>query len=442
MEMRDVSLNRLLMVALAISAIGIGVVLVYSNLRANGIKQYGVTYCDSTVKDTLETIRLYNFADCSYGSVNDLAEWLKVVVIHNPSNGADTIVRGDRTITFSLSNEVMEVNIGFIKKYLQLSGHCMLIGDSIYAPVDQFVYSLGGKVTQGKNGIVTGISFNGREAKLKVISLANFAPQIKGRHLLLNGYNEFLIGGIDNHEWKNDKDVGVNIAPFNATIFDNDGIIGDARIIVEKQEDGYYIPVGIKGEKANPNRFADSKSSFGIENLTWNPIPERPVVVKQNDRHIQIVKATLNSIVVECKSVTIGEIISADIDADGIPEEVMSVSNRIYSSSGTSGYDVDCSLIMYCKPGDNMAKIITGEWNARKIEGVLQDVSIGEFSIAGIFDIDGDGKLELIIDAPYLGGNKMRVYRFWNGSFIPLISTVSGVSMAEVVRGDDGKDRY
>ena len=159
-----------------------------------------------------------------------------------------------------------------------------------------------------------------------------------------------------------------------------------------------------------PGDFADPGALAVIADWELRPSPVR-VETELADVHIEAVTKVLMSLGIEAEPVIFQQI-AADIDADGT-EEIVIVSK--FLPDDLFGGPGDYSVVV-------LRKMVEGEWQTAILE-----TSVGEpdspyvlsHSIAAIADLNGDGKMEIAIDAAYYEGSGSAAYEYINDDLGP-----------------------
>jgi hypothetical protein len=159
-----------------------------------------------------------------------------------------------------------------------------------------------------------------------------------------------------------------------------------------------------------PGEFADPGALAVIADWDLRPSPVR-VETDLADVHIEAVTQVLMSLGIEAEPVIFQQV-AADIDADG-SEEIVIVSK--FLPDDLFGRPGDYSVVV-------LRKMIEGEWQTAILE-----TSVGEpdspyvlsHSIAAIADLNGDGKMEIAVDAAYYEGSGSAAYEYINDDLGP-----------------------
>lgn len=156
--------------------------------------------------------------------------------------------------------------------------------------------------------------------------------------------------------------------------------------------------------------FADPGALAVLADWELRPFP---VVVETelDDVHVEAVTQVLMSLGIEAEPV-IFQIVVADIDGDGT-EEIAIVAKDL--SDNLFGQPGDYSVVV-------LRKMIEGEWQTAILETSLAEPDsayILSHSFAAIADLNGDGKMEIVVDAAYYEGAGTTAYEYTNDDLGP-----------------------
>lgn len=159
-----------------------------------------------------------------------------------------------------------------------------------------------------------------------------------------------------------------------------------------------------------PGEFADPGAVAVIADWELRPSPVR-VETDLADVHIDAVREVLMSLGIEAEPV-IFQVAVADIDADGT-EEIAIVAKDLPND-------------LFGQPGDYsvglLRKLIEGDWQTAVLEtsiGEPDSAYVLSHSIAAIADLNGDGKMEIVVDAAYYEGAGTAAYEYINDDLGP-----------------------
>ena len=152
-----------------------------------------------------------------------------------------------------------------------------------------------------------------------------------------------------------------------------------------------------------PGEFGDPGAIAVIASWDLRPSPVR-IEADLADVHNDALSEVLQSLGIEDEP-AIFQQIAADLDADGA-EEFVIVSKLLPDD-------------LFGRPGDYsvviLRKMIEGEWQTAILEtsvGEPDNAYILSHSIAAIADLNGDGKMEIVVDAAYYEGAGTVAYEY------------------------------
>lgn len=218
-----------------------------------------------------------------------------------------------------------------------------------------------------------------------------------------------LLGGVKNGEWLSAKETAANLKGgetykvFGLTESASSELTGESPAAEVPCEEFYSV--SIKPER-KINAVALGSS------LNWNP-SARPIVKIENNSaaYQKVVAETLASKNLVKSAPKATQIFQTDLDGDGTNEVVISTSsfNKGLTSRGDVG---DYSFILLRKVVDGKAKnfILSGDF----VQKASNADAPAEYKISGIADLNGDGKMEIIVFARYYEGSWVEVFEMKN----------------------------
>ena len=238
--------------------------------------------------------------------------------------------------------------------------------------------------------------------------------------IVLIAHNNYLIGGTKSGKWLKDNEVSINTGKpakfFGFDSFKNEnpseiyGTIGDVLGC-----GAYYFYFG-KTAKIPENVFGDDslKPILAIgANAKWNPLPRTlKKIALTNKKYQKIALDFLKTKGMKTKSVKLESVISIDLEGDGTDEIFIDATNykdkkgEIGGTARAGNYSfVLMRKIIKGKPKNFL---IEGEFNPKKPE--IEDY-VSEFDMSAFADLNGDGKMELILKGLYsYGGVSTEIY--------------------------------
>ena len=168
-----------------------------------------------------------------------------------------------------------------------------------------------------------------------------------------------------------------------------------------------------------------SKPKDGVIGLAapWNASPRTPVIADATQSvYVEAVRDFLKGRGVADPKVRITRILRVDLEGDGQEEVLISATNYFTDdkSNDTSAAPFPEAPVQAPKPGSYsivilrrvvdghvQTKLVTGEVYAKADESVAQNV----YNLAAVLDLNGDGKLEVIVHSFYYEGGQTTIYR-------------------------------
>lgn len=152
----------------------------------------------------------------------------------------------------------------------------------------------------------------------------------------------------------------------------------------------------------------------------WNALPRKPQVIDSTQKiYVDAVREFLETKEIKQPEVKIDNILRVDLDGDGEEEVLISATNyfdepdRVPMRSPASSYSM--VLLRRVVAGKVETQLIVGEFHpkaypkAKEEEGSFD--APNAYKVVGTFDLDGDGKLEVVVDSHYYEGGETTIYR-------------------------------
>jgi hypothetical protein len=170
------------------------------------------------------------------------------------------------------------------------------------------------------------------------------------------------------------------------------------------------------GRSSNIAFKPEAKEGFAVDE-GLNAMPRVPKMLSANDpAYRQVVAGILRSHGIRRPLVNITQLLRVDLDGDGT-EEVLVSATRLAEGISIAGGP----MAVHAKQGDysivflrKMIKgrvqniIISEDFHTRKLE---VDSTPFQFKIAAVLDVNGDGKMEIIVRGDYYEGGGSTLYR-------------------------------
>lgn len=157
-----------------------------------------------------------------------------------------------------------------------------------------------------------------------------------------------------------------------------------------------------------PSEDAAAGVALG-EGFRWNPVPRAVKLIDLNDAtYKKIVADVLQTKRITKTTIKLAQAVRVDLDGDGT-EEVLIAATKYASGDVSSSAKVgDYSFILLRKIVDGKVQntIIAGDFITKKVDFGAPS----EYEISAIADLNGDGRMEIILYSMYYEGSSTGVY--------------------------------
>jgi hypothetical protein len=167
-----------------------------------------------------------------------------------------------------------------------------------------------------------------------------------------------------------------------------------------------------------------SKPKDGVIGLaaTWNALPRKPLIADATQSvYVEAVRDFLKSHGIADPQARITRILRVDLDGDGEEEVLISATNYFtedkseHSAAPFPEAPIDSprpgsySIVILRRvvDGNVQTKLVAGEVYPKPDEPVAPNV----YQVAAVLDLNGDGKLEVIVHSFYYEGGQTTIYR-------------------------------
>jgi hypothetical protein len=150
---------------------------------------------------------------------------------------------------------------------------------------------------------------------------------------------------------------------------------------------------------------------------SWNALPREPKVIETTQKvYVDAVRDFLKTKGIEQPKVKIDNILRVDLDGDGEEEVLISAANyfgkadRVPMRSPAGSYSM--VLLRRVVAGKVETQVVAGEFHPKAYvskEGSFDAPSI--YKVIATLDLDGDGKLEVVVSSDYYEGGETTIYR-------------------------------
>ncbi|MBV9469433.1 MAG: hypothetical protein JO316_01275 [Abitibacteriaceae bacterium] len=164
------------------------------------------------------------------------------------------------------------------------------------------------------------------------------------------------------------------------------------------------------------DRATSGRATFALA-APWNALPRVPQVL--NNRlaiYRQAVRQVLRQHGLSHSPVQIQQILRVDLDGDGTPEVLISATRYYHYPHSAAPHAItpdaragDYSFVL-------MRKVVAGKVHTTLLEGEFYPTAKkfnapNEFTLKGVLDVDGDGKMEVLVSGRYYEGDETTIYR-------------------------------
>jgi hypothetical protein len=150
---------------------------------------------------------------------------------------------------------------------------------------------------------------------------------------------------------------------------------------------------------------------------SWNALPREPKVLDTTQKvYVDAVRDFLKTKGIEQPKVKIDNILRVDLDGDGEEEVLISAANyfgepdRVPMRSPAGSYSM--VLLRRVVAGKVETQVVAGEFHPKAYvskEDSFDAPSI--YKVIATLDLDGDGKLEVVVSSDYYEGGETTIYR-------------------------------
>lgn len=231
-----------------------------------------------------------------------------------------------------------------------------------------------------------------------------------------------LLGGTQDGKWLSAETTESKLKDETAfSIINLTGIEKNTKIGTkgENQDvcsDNPVIEIGETDEPSENNR----QIALGA-NAKWNPLPRLSQALNSTDKtYMAIVADFLKTKGIVKTKIEITQVFRIDLEGDGLDEIVLTASyfkNGYGEVQGAGDYSF--ALLRKTVNGKPQNILLDGDFYSKKADSD----SPSEHEIAALADLNGDGKLEIVLYVGYYEGNRETIYEMKNDKPVKVLES-------------------
>jgi len=164
----------------------------------------------------------------------------------------------------------------------------------------------------------------------------------------------------------------------------------------------------------------------------WNALPRKPQVIDQTQQvYVDAVRDFLQTKGIDQPKVKIENILRIDLDGDGEEEVLISASNYFQKEEGvpmrSPAGSYSMVLLRRVVAGKVETQLVEGEFYPKAYKDTEKFNAPNAYKVIAVLDLDGDGKMEVVVASSYYEGAATTIYRCNPKKVEQLLSVACGV---------------
>jgi hypothetical protein len=250
---------------------------------------------------------------------------------------------------------------------------------------------------------------------LAVLLICIGASSAADLHPIVEVQSGYLFGAISDEKWiKADETAKLIGDETTYRVYGLTQALGDAKAGKPKPED-----VPCEETLAVSLSPKPEKGVIAIA-APWNALPRKPQVIDPTQKtYVDAVREFLRTKQIDQPKVKIDNIVRVDLDGDGEEEVLISATNyfskgeRVPMRSPAASYSM--VLLRRVVVGKVETQLIAGEFYPKAYSKAAQEEgrfdAPNAYKVIATLDLDGDGKMEVVVDSHYYEGGETTIYR-------------------------------
>ena len=233
----------------------------------------------------------------------------------------------------------------------------------------------------------------------------------------------YLIGGVESGKWIEPSDAVASVkAQTKLPVYGVAGETGKVRVLKvdTEREPCPDRPV----VKLDPRRVTRGAIAFAAN---WNPLPRKPQLLDGRQKeYVDLVCEFLREHGLGNPIVRISQVVRIDLDGDGQDEILISATHykngdKVPEESSSNTY----SFVMLARVAAGKAKteLVAGEFYPE----AKADAAPNKYEIVALLDLNGDGKIDIVVRSAYYEGDEVSVYELQPSGFNKALSVGCGL---------------